>query len=152
MSTAADLSLHLLFHSGALPEALVAWSSLQAEGFPMHENTYSAYQECLTRCGAWTSLVAAIKDQHARHLVDPSSSPALRADALAAAIRLANRLVKHPRYQTHHSVDLTAFKTLRAELESIASKDLWAETTRLLESGGRLSKAARDVVYKSTGV
>jgi len=42
--------------SGSLPRALATWKDLQSSGFKLNENNYHAYQECLTRCGAWDEL------------------------------------------------------------------------------------------------
>ena len=116
----------------------------------MSENNYRAYQEGLTRCGAWTELVVALRDQHDRHQSEPDATPAVAPSQLAGTIKLADRLVKAPRHRSLHPVDLGAFKSLCAQLKSLVGPDIWAETSRLMRSNERFEKASKSPISPSS--
>ena len=132
------------FASGKLEQALAAWKYLRETGQSLDENAYFAYHECLTRCGAWTKVAAAFRDQQERHSSqNPTSTPAPTPSQLAFALRLANRLVRWPVMQTLHAVGRSTYDVLVLELELAVPEHVWAETVRLLKSDERFTKAIK---------
>ncbi|KAL7410551.1 hypothetical protein BDY24DRAFT_371900 [Mrakia frigida] len=120
--------------SGSLSRAIETWEDLRTTGFNLNDNNYHAYQECLTRCGAWDELFSFFAEQQAQHLVAPTSVPPLSAPGLGAALKLGRRLVHYPRYRSLHSVDWDSYDLLKRRIEDLVSKETWEEVHRLLNS------------------
>ncbi|KAL7410539.1 hypothetical protein BDY24DRAFT_443943 [Mrakia frigida] len=120
--------------SGSLSRAIETWEDLRTTGFNLNDNNYQAYQECLTRCGAWDELFSFFAEQQAQHLVAPTSVPPLSAPGLAAALKLGRRLVQYPRHRSLHPVDWDSYNLLKRRIEDLVSKETWEEERSTLLS------------------
>ena len=118
-----------------------------ADGIELQENAWSAYHECLVRCGAWTELTASYQDQQRRHLADPTLVPALNPAEFALSLSLARKMVHHPQVGTLRPVNAARLDTLRSSIEALVSKETWDEAKRLARSHGRIPAASK--VYMS---